>query len=117
MYSHVRLDDVDAVDVSGLDPDAFPVGYELRPDRLRPTVWSYEAGESNRLHYQQEQEELYVVLEGEFELEVDGETVALARNSFVAVEPAAKRRLTALTDGTVLVIGAPNVKDDGVPVE
>ncbi|WP_224449225.1 cupin domain-containing protein [Haloprofundus salilacus] len=114
MYSRVNIADVDAHDAEAGDARVKPVGYELRPETMRPNVWTFEAGESTPYHYQKKQEELYVVLDGRFELRIEDETLELEPDDYVVVEPRAKRRLTAVERGTVLVVGAPNVKDDGV---
>ncbi|WP_224268559.1 cupin domain-containing protein [Haloprofundus salinisoli] len=117
MYSRVNLADVDAYDADAADARVKPVGYHLRPAQMRPNVWTFERGESTPYHYQEEQEELYVVLEGRFELRIEDETLELDPDDYVVVEPEAKRRLTAVEGGTVLVVGAPNVKDDGVIID
>jgi hypothetical protein len=52
------------------------------------------------------QEELYLVMNGAAVFEIDGETFEAPAGSFVQVRPAAKRKATALEDGTtVLVVG------------
>lgn len=114
MYSKTSLGDLEARTVEDIEPALRAVGYELRPKKMRPSVWEFEAGQSNRRHRQNEQEELYVVLEGRFEMVIDDETVELDMEDFVVVSPDAWRQLTALTDGLVLVVGAPNVKDDEI---
>ena len=114
MYSKVNLADVPERDPDAAEPTVQSVGYELRPENVRPNVWRYEAGESSPDHHHEEQEELYVVLEGEFVLTVEGEELALEPDDYVVVSPESRRRLTAKTDATVLIVGAPNVKDDSV---
>ncbi|WP_224334994.1 cupin domain-containing protein [Haloprofundus halobius] len=114
MYSRVNLSDVDTHEADAADARVKPVGYHLRPETMRPNVWTFEAGESTPYHYQKQQEELYVVLDGRFELSVEDETLELEPDDYVVVAPEAKRQLTAVEPGTVLVVGAPNVKDDGV---
>jgi hypothetical protein len=54
------------------------------------------------------QEELYIVLEGEADFELDGSIVRLASGAVVAVpEPSVRRRAVARSPGTtLLVIGA-----------
>nr|WP_303650200.1 cupin domain-containing protein [Halalkalicoccus sp. NIPERK01] len=84
---------------------------------MRPSVWEYAAGESNNRHRQGEQEELYVVLSGSFEMEIEGERIDLAEGDVIVVEPDAWRRLTAREDSRLLVVGAPNVPDDGIVYE
>jgi quercetin dioxygenase-like cupin family protein len=125
MPAHLSLDDLDELAVDGIDTDAtvLPVGYELRPSKMRPTVWRYPAGESSTYHRQREQEELYLVLSGRFEARLGGdgddeeERVELGPRDVLVVEPEVARQVTALTDGELFVVGAPNVKDDGVVLD
>ncbi|WP_101296215.1 cupin domain-containing protein [Halegenticoccus soli] len=117
MYSRANLDDLESREIDGVEPSLKAVGYELRPERMRPSVWAFEAGESNNRHYQREQEELYHVLSGRFEMAVDDETFEIGPGEIVVVPPEAERQLTAVEAGEVFVVGAPNAKDDGVVVE
>jgi quercetin dioxygenase-like cupin family protein len=127
MPAHCSLDDIDAVAVDRPDTDAsvIPVGYELRPKQMRPAVWKLPAGESTPYHRQREQEELYLVLAGRFAVrtggdgdsEDDEERFELGPRDVLVVEPETARQLTALEDGELFVVGAPNVKDDGVVVD
>jgi len=116
-YQRVSLDDVDRHELDDIGPDLLPIGIELRPAEMRPSVWAYEVGETSNRHFQQEQEELYVPLEGEFALEFEAETIELEPGDYVVVDPGTTRQVTARTDGRLLVVGAPNTKDDGVVVE
>jgi quercetin dioxygenase-like cupin family protein len=93
---------------------------------MRPSVWEFEAGETNNWHRQREQEELYFVLDGEFLVTVadasaaeedDRETFELGTDEVVVIPPETWRQLEALADGRLLVVGAPNVKDDGITEE
>lgn len=60
-----------------------------------------ETGSSSNRH-----EEVYVVLAGRAQFQVDGETFELGPEEFLAVAPEAKRGATASADGTsVLVVG------------
>jgi mannose-6-phosphate isomerase-like protein (cupin superfamily) len=126
MPAHLSLDDLEEVAVDSIDTDAtvLPVGYELRPSKMRPTVWRYPAGESSTYHRQREQEELYLVLSGRFEVRLGGEgdgtdeeRVELGPRDVLVVEPEVARQLTALENGELFVVGAPNVKDDGVVLD
>lgn len=114
MYEMRSLDDLEPIDVDDVEPDLKAVGYELRPERMRPSLWVYEAGESNNRHRQEEQEELYLVLEGRLEMTVDDETFEVEAGDVVVVPPESWRQLTATEASEVFVVGAPNVKDDGV---
>ncbi|WP_318568161.1 cupin domain-containing protein [Salinigranum marinum] len=124
MPAHTSLDDLDAVSVDRSDTDAsvVPVGYELRPSKMRPAVWNLPAGESTPYHRQREQEELYLALSGRFEVRLDHgdgdeETFEFGPRDVLVVEPDVARQLTALEDGELFVVGAPNVKDDGVVLD
>lgn len=114
MYSKVTMDDLETRTVEDIEPGLRAVGYELQPEKMRPSVWEFGAGQSNRRHRQREQEELYVVLEGSFEMVVDQETFEIEAGDFVVVAPESWRQLTALEESTLFVVGAPNVKDDAV---
>lgn len=116
-YEKVNLDDIERRDVDGIEPALLAVGYELRPSKMRPSVWEFAAGESNERHRQREQEELYVVLEGRLEMEVDGETFPVTADDYVVVPPESWRQLTAEEESRVLVVGAPNTRDDAIDEE
>jgi quercetin dioxygenase-like cupin family protein len=113
-YSKVSLDDLEARDIDDLEPKLRAVGDELRPSKMRPSVWEFEPGDSNNRHRQREQEELYVVLSGRLEMEVDGETFTVDEGDYVVVPPESWRQLTAEGASRVLVVGAPNVSDDAI---
>lgn len=114
MYDRCAIDDVESREIDGIEPKLRAIGYELRPGKMRPSVWEFEAGESNNRHHHEEQEELYVVLSGSFEMEIEDDRLELEANEVVVVDPEAGRQLTAREDSRLLVVGAPNVKDDGV---
>jgi quercetin dioxygenase-like cupin family protein len=123
MPARLSLDDIDPVAVDRPDTEAsvLPIGYELRPEKMRPAVWNLPAGESTPYHRQREQEELYLALSGRFEVRIEAEggeeTFELATRDVLVVEPEVARQVTALEEGELFVVGAPNVKDDGVVVE
>lgn len=117
MYRRVNLDNLELRAIDGIEPGLKAVGYELRPENMRPSVWEFESGQSNRRHRQREQEELYFVLDGTFEMEVDGDHFEIETGDTVVVSPDSWRQLTALEAGTVLAVGAPNVKDDDIHEE
>lgn len=114
MYSRINLSDLDPMEVADIDPSLKAVGYELRPEKMRPSVWVFEPGESNNRHRQHEQEELYLVLSGRLEMEVEGDRFEVGRGDVVSIPPESWRQLTALEESEVFVVGAPNVKDDEI---
>ncbi|WP_238532757.1 cupin domain-containing protein [Halalkalicoccus jeotgali] len=117
MYTHRTIEEVEPREIEGIEPRLRAIGYELRPEETRPSVWEYREGESNNRHRQGQQEELYLVLSGRFEMEIEGETVDLAAGDVIVVPPESWRQLTACEDSRVLVVGAPNVADDGIVYE
>ena len=122
MYEKTSLSDLETREVEDVEPRLKAVGYELRPEKMRPSVWEFEAGESNNRHRQREQEELYYVVDGEFSMTVeseegDRETFDLGAGDVVVVPPESWRQVEAKEAGTVLVVGAPNAKDDAVTEE
>ena len=114
MFSRVSLDDLESRSVDDLDQRVKAVGYELQPEAMRPNVWVFEDGDTGNRHHHREQEELYLVLDGRFRLELDDEALELEAEDVVVVSPEEWRQVTALEDGTLFVVGAPNVADDGV---
>ena len=117
MYERCNLEDLETMSVDEIEPGLKAVGYELRPEKMRPSLWVYEAGESNNWHRQGEQEELYLVLSGRLEMTVDDETFEVGDGDVVVVPPDSWRQLTAIEDSRLFVVGAPNVKDDGIREE
>lgn len=114
MYAKLSLGDLEERTVEDIEPDLKAVGYELRPEKMRPSVWVFEPGESNNWHRQREQEELYLVLDGRLEMTVGEESFEIESGDVVVVPPESWRQLTAIEGGEVFVVGAPNVKDDGI---
>ncbi|ELY85564.1 cupin domain-containing protein [Natrialba taiwanensis] len=118
LYSVVSLDTVESRELDELEPTLLPVGLELQPEQMRPSVWHYERGEESTYHRQDEQEELYVVLEGTVDVTVERETerdvVTLTEHEFMVVPPESWRQLEAVEESRVLAIGAPNVADDSI---
>ena len=119
MVEKVNVEELETRDVEGVEPGLKAVGYELRPEQMRPSVWEFVAGEANNWHRQREQEELYYALDGEFLVTVedadgDRETFQLETDEVVVIQPETWRQFEAETDGRLLVVGAPNAKDDAI---
>lgn len=118
MYSLIDLENVDPRDIEDVEPTLRPIGLELGTERMRPSVWEYDRGEENTYHRQEKQEELYVVLEGTVDVTIergdDRDVVELSSGDILAVPPDSWRQLEAIEESRVLVVGAPNVDDDGI---
>jgi hypothetical protein len=65
------------------------------------------------------QEELYIVLNGAATFEIDGESVEAPASSLVYVRPTAKRKATAMDDGTTILVvgGTPGKAFEPAPEE
>lgn len=102
------------------EPAVRALGYELRhrgdprPREIRFNYFHYEEGNIIRRHCQQEQEELFFVVDGRVSIEVDGEEFTAETGDFVVVDSGSWRRTRALTETEIFAIGAPNVADDHV---
>jgi quercetin dioxygenase-like cupin family protein len=125
MYDKTGLDDLEPREVEGIEPDLKAVGYQLRPEEMRPSVWEFAAGETNNWHRHEAQEEVYFVLDGEFVVTVEDETrdgesgeeretFDLREGEFVVIAPETRRQFEALEDCRLFVVGAPNAKGDGI---
>jgi quercetin dioxygenase-like cupin family protein len=132
VYEKIGLDDLETHDVEDIEPGLKAVGYQLRPEEMRPSVWKFATGETNNWHRHEAQEEVYFVLDGEFVVTVESEdgesdeggengesggepeTFDLRAGEFVVIGPETWRQFEALEDARLFVVGAPNVKDDGI---
>ena len=117
MTTQINYDDLEEHDIDGVEPSLKAIGYELGASQMRPNVWSYEAGESNQPHYHEQQEELYVLIDGRVTVVVDESEYELADGDVLLVPPEATRQVRAQEQSTLLVIGAPNASDDAVITE
>ena len=117
MYSKVTVDEIEEREVEGIEPTIRAIGYETRPEEMRPSVWEFDEGEENNRHYHEHQEELYLVLDGRFHVSVGEEGLELEEGDVLVVEPSAERQVTALEPARLFVVGAPNEADDAVVVD
>jgi mannose-6-phosphate isomerase-like protein (cupin superfamily) len=88
---------------------------DLGARNLRANVWSLAEGAQMRRHRHREQEELYFVLAGDAEIEVDGAIYKLGERDAFAVPPGTVRQLSNVGAGplTFVVVAAPPVPGDG----
>ena len=118
-YATVSLEDIEPRQLDDIEPSLLSVGYELRPDEMRPNVWRFDKGEATHDHRHAEQEELYIVLDGGFDVQIGSsegeesrEEFELETEDFMIVSPQTWRQLTAREGSLLLVVGAPPVKQD-----
>jgi mannose-6-phosphate isomerase-like protein (cupin superfamily) len=71
------------------------------------------AGESTRRHYHARSEEIYLIVEGAGELEVDGDVREVGSGDAILIRPGSRHRLTAGVAGVrLLCCCAPPYSDD-----
>ncbi|MDY7083012.1 MAG: cupin domain-containing protein, partial [Halobacteria archaeon] len=120
-YEVVHTEDVPRVDLDEaldgmFDPDVRRVETQLGTEKMAPSLWYFDEGEEMIHHAHSEQEELYYVLEGEFEVKFgeagDTETYNVGAGTFFAAGPDVEHGHKCVSErGIVLAIGSPNVTD------
>jgi quercetin dioxygenase-like cupin family protein len=85
------------------------LGKQLEASALGARMWRLEPGQASTRHRHFDQEELYVLLEGQGRVRVDDEVLTLAPQDTLLVEPDSVRQLFNDTDADQLwlVVGAP----------
>jgi quercetin dioxygenase-like cupin family protein len=82
---------------------------QLEATRLGARLWRLRPGQASTWHRHEQEEELYVVLEGRGRMRVDDETLELGALDSLLVEPDSMRQIFNDTDADALwlVVGAP----------
>ena len=117
--SEVPITDLGEVEEVPVDLDVRSVGEALGLEELRAHVWYFEPGDEIGYHAHGTQEEVYFVVEGEFEVTLgppdETETRTVGPGDFWAAGPETGHAHRCISDdgGTVLAIGAPAVEDMG----
>jgi uncharacterized cupin superfamily protein len=85
------------------------VGRQLEARSLGARLWRLAPGQASTKHRHEEEEELYMLLEGEGRARVDEEVLTLAPLDSLVVDPSSVRQLFNDTDADQLwlVVGAP----------
>lgn len=88
-------------------------------EHLGARVWYLQPGESIAYHKQREQEELYLPLERDGQMRIDGEVVDVPRGSAVRVPPETPRQMInrGEAEHAWLAVSAPHREDDGILVD
>ena len=97
----------DAVQITSIDPDADTfqtLRRELGVTSFGINLLTLQPRQRLRVHRHQRQEEVYLVLEGELTLLVEGEPQVLGQGSLVRVGPESKRQLTNPSGARVVVL-------------
>ena len=122
-YDTVAPKNIPRIDLSETE---LPAEHDIRDidnvlnlDELRTKIWYFEPKEETNLHAHAEQEELYYVLEGEFELTLgdpdDPETKTVHEGAFYTAssETGHGHQYIGSDQGVMLAIGAPQADDPG----
>jgi uncharacterized cupin superfamily protein len=109
MYRLLRKDDAFWRPSNQMKVENTDLGKQLDSTRLGARLWRLAPGQASTKHRHIEQEELYVLLEGEGRVRVDDEVLTLAPPDTLLVEPDSVRQLFNDTadDQLWLVVGAP----------
>ncbi len=85
------------------------IGKQLDLDWLGARLWRLSPGQASTRHRHFAQHELYVVLDGNGRIRIDGELLTLTPLSAVTIEPGSVRQVFNDTDQDVLwlMVGAP----------
>jgi mannose-6-phosphate isomerase-like protein (cupin superfamily) len=67
----------------------------LQPGTVQMVNWArLPAGSSFSAHYHEDMQEIFIIVAGEAEMAVSGETVVLGRGDTIAIDPAEIHRMT-----------------------
>lgn len=118
-FSMVEFDTEDKTPSSKSGTMMVKLGDLLGCQHVRARVWYLDPGESMTYHKQREQEELYVPIEEDGQLQIESKIIDVPRGAAVRVPPETPRQLINEDEQqhVWLVIGAPPVEDDGVPID
>jgi uncharacterized cupin superfamily protein len=96
-----------AIDLAS-DERVVTLRHRLGIEGLGLNLVTLRRGEGSRIHRHREQEELYLVLEGELTLQLEDDELCLGELELVRVAPAVKRQLWNRRDGACvfLAVGA-----------
>lgn len=102
-YTKLHYDDVESK--GGLYFLRDPLGC----DALGVSVIDVEDGREGPAHDHgdEDHEEVYVLVEGDAELTIDGESVAMDPGDAIRVAPETTRQLSVTGDSTLIIAGAP----------
>lgn len=119
-YELTDVDDLELLEMDGINQ--FPAGHKqltaaLGLEECHVNVWHYEPGDETAFHAHLDQEEVFYVIEGEFEVTLGDpadpttETVGPGTAYAAGPEVGHGHRYVGEDRGVVLAIGAPPVDD------
>jgi mannose-6-phosphate isomerase-like protein (cupin superfamily) len=87
-YMIARFDEIDAVDC----PCGFSKRAFVSPDNSTATMHVVDIQQDARLHYHKKLTEIYFILEGEGQMELDGEMVPIKPFTAIFIKPGCRHR-------------------------
>ena len=82
--------------LDALDPTRCPCGWTRRafatPDNSVATIHLVDIAENSRMHYHKKLTEIYLVLEGEGFMELDGESIPVKPMTSILIQPGCRHR-------------------------
>jgi mannose-6-phosphate isomerase-like protein (cupin superfamily) len=92
----LQMKNYETADFDEIEPTRCPCGYSKRafvsPDNSTATIHQVDIQADSRVHYHKKLTEIYLVLEGEGYLELDGEKIPVKKNSTVMIKPGCRHR-------------------------
>ncbi len=83
-------------DLNAIDPVRCPCGFSRRafatPENELATMHAVEILEDSRTHYHKKMTEIYLILEGEGHMELDGELVPIRPMNTIMIKPGCRHR-------------------------
>lgn len=94
-------------DLSAVEPTRCPCGWARRafatPDNTTATMHLVEITQDSRPHYHKKMTEIYLILEGEGFMELDGERIAVRPMMSIFIKPGCRHRAV----GNLKIINVP----------
>jgi mannose-6-phosphate isomerase-like protein (cupin superfamily) len=94
-------------DLTAIDPARCPCGWARRafatPDNSTATLHLVDIESDSRVHYHKKMTEIYLILEGEGFMELDGERVAVKPMTAIFIKPFCRHRAV----GKMKIINVP----------
>ena len=103
-------------DLDAIDPIRCPCGFTRRafatPENSLSTLHIVDIQEDSRTHYHKKMTEIYLVLEGEGHIELDGELVPIKPMTSIMIQPGCRHRAIGKLKIVNVAIPAFDEKDE-----
>ncbi len=103
-------------DLNAIDPVRCPCGFTRRafatPENSFSTLHIVDIQEDSRTHYHKKMTEIYLVLEGEGHIELDGELIPIKPMTSIMIQPGCRHRAIGKLKIVNVAIPAFDEKDE-----